>query len=118
MRGDPLANAIANRYGPSLPVSGSTIANSSPPKRRDDVRFPRAHTNDARRLHQRRLPARCPWVSFTDLKPSRSMKSSDSGRPLRDGALCFPPQHLRQVPRVVELSQVVRDGERLGPLHP
>ena len=57
-------------------------------------------------------------MSLIDLNPSRSMKSSDSGRPLRDGALGFPPQHLRQIPRVVERRQVVGDRQRFGALHP
>ena len=34
-----------------------------------------------------RLPHRCPCVSLTALKPSRSMNSSDSGRPLREARL-------------------------------
>ena len=34
------------------------------------------------------------------------------------GPFAFPPEHLGQIPRVVELGQIVGDGQRLGALHP
>ena len=50
-----------------------------------DVGFAGRSADDARRLRRAPgCPARWPCASLTRLKPSRSMKSSDSGRPLRD----------------------------------
>ena len=64
-----------------------------------------------------RLPSRWPCVSLIALKPSRSMNSSDSGRPLRDARLVSRRSTCDQVARVVELRQVVGDRQRLGALH-
>ena len=58
----------------------------------DDVGFTRAARMIAAASTSALLPARCPWLSLTLLNPSRSRNSSDSGRPLRDGALGFPAQ--------------------------
>ena len=72
---------------PSEPVSGSMIENSSPPNRatisvsRADPRMTAAASTSAL------LPDRWPWLSLTLLNPSRSMKSSDSGRPDREARL-------------------------------
>ena len=118
MRRNPVADAIADRHGAVAAGVGQDDGELVAAEAGDDVGLAGARADHPAASTSARLPDRCPWVSFTDLKPSRSMKSSDSGRPLRDGALGFPPQHLRQVPRVVELSQVVGDGQRLGPLHP
>ena len=79
---------------PSLPVSGRMSANSSPPNRatmsvsRALARITPAASTSAR------LPNRWPCVSLIDLNPSRSMNSSDSGRPLRERPLGFAAQHL------------------------
>src|SRR5207248_1162428 len=71
-------------WAPSPPVSGRISANSSPPKR-DTTSVSRALPRiTAAASTSARLPARWPWVSLIDLKPSRSMNSSDSGRPLRE----------------------------------
>ena len=63
-----------------------------------------------------RLPNRWPWVSLTLLNPSRSMNSSDSGRPLREARLVSLPEHQIQIARVVEMRQVVGDRQLFGPL--
>ena len=63
------------------------------------------------------LPARCPCASLTPLNPSRSMNSSDRAGRFWMRASSAPPQHLRQVARVVELGEVVGDRQRLDPLY-
>ena len=50
---------------------------------RHDVGFAGAAADDGRRLDERPAAGQVPVVSLTLLNPSRSMNSSDSGRPLR-----------------------------------
>ena len=50
------------------------------------------------------------------LNPSRSMNSSDSGRPLREARLVSLREHEVQITRVVEMREVVGHRELFGPL--
>ena len=99
---------------PSGSVSGRITANSSPPKRattsvsRALLRITAAASTSAR------LPYMCPYVSFTALKPSRSMNNIDNARFGAHGALGLAPQRQVQIPRVVQPRQVVGDRERFG----
>ena len=72
-------NRSAANSAPSISVCGSNAANSSPPMR--PSRSSRRNPSAMRRARQRSAssPTWCPYVSFTRLKWSMSIMSSDVG---------------------------------------
>ena len=84
----------------------------------DDVRFAGADADDRRGLDQRRAAGQMPVRVVDPLEPVEIDEQQRQRPAAARGALGFPAQHLRQIPRVVELGQVVGDRQRLGPLHP
>ena len=87
VRRDPLADALADRGRAFAAGVGQDERELVAAEPRDDVGFARAAADDAAASTSARLPNRWPCVSLIALKPSRSMNSSDSGRPLRDARL-------------------------------
>ena len=106
----------ATASAPGAPVSGRISANSSPPKRATMSVSRALPRMIAPASTSARLPARCPWLSLIDLKPSRSMNSRESGRPFRLASARFAPQSHVEVTRVVQAGQIVGDRQRFRPL--
>ena len=103
---------------PSLPVSGRTMANSSPPKRAT-MSVSRAQPRITRgRLDQRAAAGQVAVRVVDRLEPVEIDEQQRQRPAAARGALGFPAQHLVQVARVVQLRQVVGDRQRLGALQP
>ena len=103
---------------PSEPVSGRTIANSSPPNRAT-MSVSRARPANHRRGFDQGPAAGQVAVRVVDALEPVEVEEQQRQRTARTrGALGFPPQHLVQVAGVVELRQVVGDRQRLGPPQP
>ena len=106
------------KSAPSLPVSGRTRANSSPPKRAT-MSVSRALAADhGRGFDQRPAPIEMAVIVVDRLEAIEVDEQQRQRPAVSRCALRLASQDLREIPRVVQLRQVVGDRQLFGALHP
>ena len=104
----------ATEWAPSTPVSGSRMANSSPPNRATMSVSRALRADDVGRFDERPAAEQVA-VGVVDALEAVQIDEQQRQRPAAaHRALGLLAQDLVQVPRVVELGQVVGDRQRLG----
>ena len=94
-------------------MSGNSATNSSPPYRKAEFAGPTARFSSPPTSASRRLPIRCPWVSFTGFEAIEIHEHEAEG--LARAHLFV--QHAVEMPCVEQAGDVVGDGQLLDQRH-